>query len=80
MLLADLLRTNQRYFEIEREAQERAQEIATNVKTEFETFVFKHLCIHTAKQMVKEYLKSTKYTDRLQVTCIPVIACACVTR
>ena len=30
------LRMNQRYFEIEREAQERAQEIATNVKTQFE--------------------------------------------
>ena len=62
LLLADLLRTRQRYFEIEREAQERAQEIAANVKTQFETFVFKHLCIHTAKRMVKEYLKSTQYT------------------
>ena len=63
LLLADLRRTKQLYFEIEREAQQRALEAATNVKTSFEEMLYKKFCFHTCTAMVKEFVKaSCNYT------------------
>ena len=63
LLLADLRRTKQLYFEIEREAQQRALEAATNVKTSFEEMLYKNFCLHTCSTMVQEFVKgSSNYT------------------
>ncbi len=63
LLLADLRRTKQLYFEIQREAQQRALEAATNVKTSFEEMLYKNFCLHTCSTMVREFVKgSSNYT------------------
>jgi hypothetical protein len=61
LVLSDLRRTKQLYFESERAAQARQLEEATNVKTVVETMLHKNFCLSTAKDVILQYIQSVKY-------------------
>lgn len=62
LLLADMHRTKKLYSEFEREACERALQGATNVRTSFQTFMYRNMCLHTCELMVREFIVSKNYT------------------
>jgi hypothetical protein len=62
LLLADVRRTRQLYFELRRDCEIRTFEEATNVKTIVETMLHKNFVLHTCNDVVQEYIQSTHYT------------------
>jgi hypothetical protein len=62
LLLADVRRTNQLYFEIQRDSQIRNLEEATNARTAVEAMLHKHFVLHTCNDVVKEFIQSTYYS------------------
>jgi hypothetical protein len=61
LALADLRRTKQLYFENDREAEARALQEATNVRTAVETMLHKNVCSSTAQDVTKEFIQSANY-------------------
>jgi len=61
LVLSDMRRTKQLYFEQDRAAQARSLEEATNVKTVVETMLHKNFCMSTARDVVREFIQSVKY-------------------
>jgi hypothetical protein len=61
LAMADLRRTKQLCFENDREAEARALEEATNVRTAVETLLHKHVCSSTAEDVKKEFILSANY-------------------
>lgn len=62
LLLADVRRTRQLYFELQRDCAIRTFEEATNVRTVVESMLHKHFVLHTCKDVVQEFIQSTYYT------------------
>lgn len=62
LLLADVRRTNQLYFELQRDSQIRQLEEATNVRTAVEVMLHKHFVLHTCNDVVNEFIQSTHYS------------------
>jgi hypothetical protein len=62
LLLADARRSNQLYFELERDSQIRKVEEATNVRTAVEVMLHKHFVLHTCNDVVNEFIQSTHYS------------------
>jgi hypothetical protein len=62
LLLADVRRTNQLYFEIQRDSQIQNLEEATNARTVVEVMLHKHFVLHTCNDVVKEFIQSTYYS------------------
>lgn len=61
LVLSDMRRTKQLYFEQDRAAQARSLEEATNVKTVVEIMLHKKFCMSTARDVVREFIQSVKY-------------------
>jgi len=62
LLLADIKRTRQLYFELQRVSDLRYLEEATNVTTTAEHMLHKHFVLRTCKDVVQEYVQSTHYS------------------
>jgi hypothetical protein len=61
LVMADLRRTKQLYFENDRQAAARSLEEATNVRTAVEVMLHKQFCSNAAEEVRKEFIQSIKY-------------------
>jgi hypothetical protein len=62
LLLADIKRTRQLYFELQRDSELRNLEEATNVRTAVEDMLHKHFVLCTCNDVVKEFIQSREYS------------------
>ena len=62
LLLADIKRTRQLYFELQRDSELRNLEEATNVRTAVEDMLHKHFVLRTCNDVVKEIIQSREYS------------------
>jgi hypothetical protein len=61
LLLADIRRTQQSYFELQRDSEVRNLEEATNVRTVVEQMLHKNFVLHTCNDVIKEFIQSMHY-------------------
>jgi hypothetical protein len=61
LLLADMRRTRQLYFELQRDCELRTLEEATNVRTITEVMLHKNFVLCTSNDVVKEFVQSMHY-------------------
>jgi hypothetical protein len=61
LLLADIRRTHQLYFELQRTSELRNLEEATNVRTVVEQMLHKNFVLHTCNDVIQEFIQSMHY-------------------
>lgn len=61
LLLADIRRTHQLYFELQRDSEMRTLQEATNVRTVVEEMLHKNFVLHTCNDVIEEFIQSMHY-------------------